>query len=52
LVSDIVQGRLFEAEFGSMIKAAMQAASRAAPTSTKLRDASTSFWRALARAEA
>jgi hypothetical protein len=51
LVSDIVQGRLSEAEFSSMIKAAMRGASEAALTATALHDAATSFWRALARVD-
>lgn len=50
LVNDIVQGRLSEREFGSMIKAAMRGADEAASTTTVLRDAATSFWRALTRA--
>jgi len=49
LVRDIVQGRLSEAEFSSMIKAATSETIGAA---TILRDAATSFWRALARVDA
>lgn len=49
LVRDIVQGRLSEAEFSSMIKAA---AFETIGAATILRDATTSFWRALARVEA
>ncbi len=50
LVNDIVQGRLSEREFSSMIKAAMRGAGEAL-TTTALRDAATSFWRALARVD-
>lgn len=49
LVHDIVQGRTSEAEFSSMIKAAMRGADGAVSRSAALRDAATSFWRALAR---
>jgi hypothetical protein len=52
LVHDIARGRLSEAEFGSMIKAAMHGIGRTASTSSVLRDAATSFWRALARVDA
>lgn len=52
LVRDIVQGRLSEAEFSSMIRAATPGTDGAASTRTMLRDAATSFWRALARTEA
>jgi ParB/RepB/Spo0J family partition protein len=52
LVRDIVQGRLSEAEFGNMIRAATPGTDGAASTRTMLRDAATSFWRALARVDA
>lgn len=49
LVNDIVEGRLSEAEFDGMIKAAMRKSGRAIPTMAILHETATSFWRALAR---
>lgn len=50
LVNDIVQGRLSEQEFNSMVKIAMRGAGEVAST-TELHDAATSFWRTLARVD-
>jgi ParB/RepB/Spo0J family partition protein len=52
LVHDIVEGRLSEAEFDSMIKAASARIDHSASTVTILRNAATAFWRALARVDA
>lgn len=51
LVNDIVEGRLSEAEFDGMIKAAMRRAGRAAPKIVALHETASSFWRALARVD-
>jgi ParB/RepB/Spo0J family partition protein len=49
LVDDIAQGRLTETEFGSMIKVATCGRAGSTSSATMLRDATTAFWRALAR---
>ena len=49
LVNDIVQGRMSQAEFSDRIKSATLRSGAGAPTSVILRNAATSFWRALAR---
>jgi ParB/RepB/Spo0J family partition protein len=51
LVNDIVQGRMSEAEFSDRIKSATLRTGAGAPTSAILRNAATSFWRALARVD-
>lgn len=51
LVNDIAQGRLSEVEFSDLVKAAMFGGDRSAPRSSTLRDATASFWRALARTD-
>lgn len=51
LVNDIVQGRMSESEFSDRIKAATLRTGAGAPTSAILRNAATSFWRALARVD-
>jgi hypothetical protein len=51
LVNDIVQGRMAEAEFSDRIKSATLRSGAGAPTSVILRNAATSFWRALARVD-
>jgi ParB/RepB/Spo0J family partition protein len=51
LINDIVRGRLPEDEFRSMIEAATRAHNGSASTATMLRDAATSFWRALVRVD-
>ena len=51
LVNDIVQGRMSKSEFSDRIKAATLRTGAEAPTSAILRNAATSFWRALARVD-
>ena len=51
LVNDIVQGRMSESEFSDHIKSATLRTGAGAPTSAILRNAATSFWRALARVD-
>jgi ParB/RepB/Spo0J family partition protein len=51
LVNDIVRGRLSESEFSELVKSASLRTGGGAPTSAKLRNAATSFWRALARVD-
>jgi ParB/RepB/Spo0J family partition protein len=51
LVNNIVEGRLSEAEFDGMIKAAMHRSGRTAPTTVILQETAKSFWRALARVD-
>jgi ParB/RepB/Spo0J family partition protein len=51
LVNDIVQGRMSEGEFSDRIKSATLRTGAGAPTSAILRNATTSFWRALARVD-
>jgi ParB/RepB/Spo0J family partition protein len=51
LVNDIVQGRLSESEFSELAKSAALRAGGIAATSAILRNAATSFWRALARVD-
>ncbi|MDF2117639.1 ParB/RepB/Spo0J family partition protein [Roseiarcaceae bacterium H3SJ34-1] len=51
LINDIVQGRMSESEFSDRIKSAALRTGTGAPTSAILRNAATSFWRALARVD-
>lgn len=51
LVNDIVQGRMSESEFSDRIKSATLRTGAGTPTSAILRNAATSFWRALARVD-
>lgn len=51
LVNDIVQGRLSESGFSDLVKSATLRTGGGAPTSAILRNAATSFWRALARVD-
>lgn len=50
-VNDIVQGRLSESEFSDLVKSATLRTGGGAPTSAILRNAATTFWRALARVD-
>jgi ParB/RepB/Spo0J family partition protein len=51
LVNDIVHGRLSETAFADLVKAAARTPGGAAPRSSILREAATSFWRMLARVD-
>ncbi|WP_163484675.1 hypothetical protein, partial [Escherichia coli] len=48
LVNDIVQGRFLESEFPDLVKSAARITGSPASRSSILRNAATSFWRALA----
>jgi hypothetical protein len=51
LVNDIVHGRLSETAFADLVKAAARTPGGAAPRSSIMREAATSFWRMLARVD-